>query len=138
VSTTEKSPGQVAFEAYNASKGGLTYDGKPIPPWSSLSDAMGEAAKRGWEAAARAARSHSPVGFGVALDAMRHGACVAREGWNGKGMWIRIVGPSDPEQGRLPAYPQRAFIQMKDAQDNVVPWLASQTDMLADDWTVLS
>ena len=50
----EKTPGQVAFEAYNESKGGLTYDGKPIPPWASLTDATGEAVRRGWEVAAHA------------------------------------------------------------------------------------
>jgi hypothetical protein len=50
----EKTPGQVAFEAYNESKGGLTYDGKPIPPWSSLEGDTGDAVKRGWEAASTA------------------------------------------------------------------------------------
>ena len=48
----EKSPGQIGFEAYNESKGGLTYDGKPIPPWASLEGATGEAVKQAWESAA--------------------------------------------------------------------------------------
>lgn len=50
----EKSPGQIAFEAYNESKGGLTYDGKPIPPWSALEGATGDAVRLGWEVAAKA------------------------------------------------------------------------------------
>ena len=138
-----KSDGQVAFEAYNESKGGLTYDGKPIPPWDTLSgNAVGESVQRAWEPAAPAVlvpqRSAQTMTFGVALEAMRHGRYVARAGWNGKGMWLRVVGPRDPEQGRLPAYPQRSFIEMKDASDHVVPWLASQTDMLSADWTVVA
>lgn len=48
--TRTKTAGQIAFEAYNASKGGLTYDGKPIPPWSEVPDASG--VKQAWEAAA--------------------------------------------------------------------------------------
>lgn len=44
--------GQVAYEAYNESKGGLTWDGKPIPKWSELTGETGEAVKKGWEAAA--------------------------------------------------------------------------------------
>lgn len=46
----EKPIGQVAFEAYNAARGGLTHDGKPTPPW----DALGDGVRAGWEAAARA------------------------------------------------------------------------------------
>ena len=48
-----KSRGRIAFEAYNESKGGLTYDGKPIPPWDELSGDK-EAVQRAWEAAAEA------------------------------------------------------------------------------------
>lgn len=50
-----RTPGQIAFEAYNQSKGGLTYDGKPIPAWDTLSDESG--VKQAWEVAARAARA---------------------------------------------------------------------------------
>lgn len=51
-----KSLGQVAFEAYNSAKGGVTYDGKPIPPWSEV----GEAVQAAWEAAAVATvRAHN-------------------------------------------------------------------------------
>jgi len=46
----EKTLGQVGFEAYNESKGGLTYDNKPIPPWAELPADV----KAAWEAAAGA------------------------------------------------------------------------------------
>lgn len=49
-----KTPGQIAFEAYNLSKGGLTWDGKPIPGWETLTNEAGVAVRAGWEAAARA------------------------------------------------------------------------------------
>lgn len=42
--------GRLAFEAYNNAKGGVTYDGKPIPPW----DAVGDDVRAAWEAAAQA------------------------------------------------------------------------------------
>jgi hypothetical protein len=84
--------------------------------------------------------------FGLAIEAMKKGFKVQRKGWNGKGMFIyyipvghyapctkvaeSIVGPDRKvEYG--------AYIAMKTAQGNVVPWLASQTDMLSDDWRVV-
>jgi hypothetical protein len=47
--------GQVAYEKYNEAKGGKTWDGKPIPPWESLTDDVGLAVQNAWEVAARAA-----------------------------------------------------------------------------------
>lgn len=46
------SPGRIAFEAYSADRGGLTYDGKPIHPWGELPN--GDAIRHAWEAAAAA------------------------------------------------------------------------------------
>lgn len=60
---TVKTPGQIAFEAYNESKGGLTYDGKPIPPWSSLEGQTGDAVKLGWEKAAQAVENALLIGL---------------------------------------------------------------------------
>lgn len=51
----EKTLGQVAFEAYNEAKGGKTYDGKPIPPWETLTDETGLAVRAAWEKAVGAA-----------------------------------------------------------------------------------
>lgn len=69
--------------------------------------------------------------FGLAIDATKMGHKVAREGWNGKGMWIRHVARSWLAAGH------RAYIEMKTVDDQFVPWVASQTDMLADDWRIV-
>lgn len=63
--------GQIAFEAYNESKGGVTYDGKPIPPWSDVGDAV----RAGWEAAASAVAAHLSEPFAEVFDAA-HDVCV--------------------------------------------------------------
>ena len=83
--------------------------------------------------------------IGGAIDAMRDGKRVAREGWNGKGMWLYYVpanhypaqtAAARAEFGEL--VPYQAYIAMKTAQGTVVPWLASQTDLLAEDYVVVS
>ena len=51
----KKTLGQVGYEAYNMAKGGLTYDGKPIPAWDALTGEVGLAVQSAWEVAARAA-----------------------------------------------------------------------------------
>jgi glutamate synthase domain-containing protein 1 len=69
--------------------------------------------------------------FGEAIEAMKHrGARMQRAGWNGRGMWIAIQTPD--EHSKM----QRPYIYMSDAQGLLVPWLASQTDILSDDWQV--
>ena len=80
--------------------------------------------------------------FGQALMFLRDGMRVCRAGWNGKGMWLKLV-PGDsvvyttsvtpPEE----QYPMLPWIGMKTADNCFVPWLASQTDMLAGDWEVV-
>lgn len=82
--------------------------------------------------------------FGGAISALKSGRKVARSGWNGKGMFLYYV----PENS-YPAVtdaaketfgdlvPYGAYIAMKTAQNNVVPWLASQTDVLAEDWAIV-
>lgn len=72
------------------------------------------------------------LGFGVALIALKEGKRVARAGWNGKGMWLALQVPDEHSKMRRP------YIYMSDAQGLLVPWLASQTDMLAEDWEVVS
>jgi hypothetical protein len=86
------------------------------------------------------------AGFGVALDAVKAGFRAARVGWNGKGMFIFLVPGSTFTVNRPPLlgiYPEgtrvnyHAHIDMKTADGTVVPWLASQTDLLAEDWMIL-
>lgn len=62
VGTIAKSSGQIAFEAYNESKGGKTWDGKPIPPWGDVGDEV----RNGWEAAAFAVVKNIASSTGVA------------------------------------------------------------------------
>lgn len=77
--------------------------------------------------------------FGSAIELMKMGFKVARKGWNGKGMWLTMCGAGNYEVGREDAcdYERLPWIGMKTADDKFVPWLASQTDMLADDWVVV-
>lgn len=83
--------------------------------------------------------------FGLAVEAMKKGHKVARKGWNGKGMFLYLV-PEGVYPARMEAIkgyfkgdqvPYGSYVAMKTAQDNVVPWLASQTDILAEDWTII-
>lgn len=69
--------------------------------------------------------------FGWALDWLRAGDRVARTGWNGKSMYIEMQFPDDRSKMTLP------YIYMKTADNQLVPWLASQTDLLADDWELV-
>lgn len=69
-------------------------------------------------------------GIGWALDQMRKGLRVCREGWNGRGMWLALQTPDEHSKMTLP------YIYMSTVQGGLVPWLASQTDILADDWEI--
>jgi hypothetical protein len=89
----------------------------------------------------------SKVSFGHAVEALKQGKKVSREGWNGKGMFLFLVPGSTFKVDRAPLntiYPEgtsinyQPHIDMKTAQDTVVPWLASQSDVLAEDWIILN
>lgn len=71
------------------------------------------------------------LSFGEALVALKAGGRVARAGWNGKGMWLKLQVPDAHSKMSLP------YIYMKTADDKLVPWLASQTDVLGEDWATL-
>lgn len=77
-------------------------------------------------------------GFEDALHAVKKGAKIARLGWNGKGMWVEIQRPDANSKMSLPYlylnYPADAV----NTPGAKVPWLASQTDILADDWVILT
>lgn len=70
------------------------------------------------------------MNFGQALEALKAGNRVCRSGWNGKGMWLELQVPDAHSKMSLP------YIYMKTATNDLVPWLASQTDMLAEDWEI--
>lgn len=84
--------------------------------------------------------------FSEALAGLKAGLLLARAGWNGKGMFIYLVEGSAFNVNRRPLlgiFPEgtpiqyRAHIDMRTADGSCVPWLASQTDLLADDWMVV-
>lgn len=94
--------------------------------------------------------------FGMAIEAMRKGCKVARKGWNGKNMWIVYMSgmslPPFNTQGTSRKVNDRTakligqdtplntlpYIAMWTADKKWLPgWLASQTDMLADDWHII-
>lgn len=78
------------------------------------------------------------MNFGDAISALKEGQRVSRSGWNGKGMWLFLVEVYqvgyDPNLLGRKLLP---WIGMKAADGAFVPWLASQTDMLAEDWGVV-
>ena len=68
--------------------------------------------------------------FGSAIASLKQGYRVTRSGWNGKGMWLGLQVPDAGSKMSLP------YIYMQTAQGDLVPWLASQTDVLAEDWGI--
>jgi hypothetical protein len=124
---------QRMWDAYSQQAGGKTFDGKPLPSW----DELGEERQACWNAAASAALTSIPHTFGFALSVLECGGKVQRRGWNGKGLWLEMQRPDVHSKMTLPyifmSYPADA-INTPGAR---VPWLASQTDMLARDWVIV-
>lgn len=71
------------------------------------------------------------VGFEFALESLKAGFRWARAGWNGKGMWIELQTPDEHSKMGLP------YLYMSTVDGKLVPWLASQTDLLAQDWELV-
>lgn len=75
--------------------------------------------------------------FGDAIHFLKAGKRVARHGWNGKGMWLEMQRPDEHSKMTLP------YLYLNYPNDSAntpgarVPWLASQTDTLGEDWVVL-
>jgi hypothetical protein len=68
------------------------------------------------------------MNFGAAIEALKDGRRVSRAGWNGKGMWLALQVPDAHSKMGLP------YIYMSTVTGQLVPWLANQTDVLAEDW----
>lgn len=88
--------------------------------------------------------------FGQAIEALKVGEKVSREGWNGKGMYLILV-PATPNVTPSYGTPYAkalgtettttidAHIDMHTAKGTMQPgWVASQADMLSEDWSVVS
>lgn len=88
------------------------------------------------------------MNFGQALEQLKAGGRVARVGWNGKGMWLCYMPPVVIPEGMVNGRTRKfvpsgdltvgGYFVMRTAQGVWQPgWLASQADMLADDWEAL-
>ncbi|MBQ2045541.1 MAG: DUF2829 domain-containing protein [Bacteroidaceae bacterium] len=94
-------------------------------------------------------RETDGMSFGLAIEAAKKGKKISRRGWNGKGMYV-IYRTGYPEgipcnkntadavgipEGTL--FKVRPYLQMKCVDDTFQMWLASQSDILADDWYIV-
>ena len=88
------------------------------------------------------------MNIGDAIGALRAGHRVRRRGWNGKGMWLAFVEGCDWQCAISPhridgtedaalSPPLLPWIVIRTADQKMVPWLCSQTDLLATDWEIL-
>lgn len=80
------------------------------------------------------------MNIGDAIEALKQGYKVARKGWNGKGIFLKLQKPTELSKMTHPyIYIDTTGLQTdnKHAPKSLVPWLASQTDMLAEDWYIV-
>lgn len=93
-------------------------------------------------------KASGEMSFGAALELMKtpngvlKGYKVARSGWNGKGMCLMLIHPTANDQYSIIekdgiAGTLAPYIAMKTADNQLVPWLASQTDVIAEDWLIV-
>lgn len=91
-------------------------------------------------------RLNSGLDFGEAIEALKEGKKVARKGWNGNGMFCFLVAGSTfqvncaplnkfYEEGTEVNY--HAHIDMKTVEGTIIPWTASQSDILSEDWMII-
>lgn len=86
------------------------------------------------------------MSFSHALEMIKRGLRVQRSGWNGKNMFIFLVNGSTFTVNREPLLSilgegtevkYHGHVDMRTADGMIVPWLCSQTDMLAEDWQLV-
>lgn len=68
------------------------------------------------------------LNFGEALELLKIGSHVTRVGWNGPDQFLKLQKPDENSKMTLP------YIYIRTVQNDLVPWLASQTDLLSNDW----
>ncbi|MFW9595015.1 MAG: DUF2829 domain-containing protein [Macromonas sp.] len=101
-----------------------------------------------WSPAAAFEEAYRPcdaMTFGLAIEALKKGKRVARAGWNGKNMFLFLIQGSNDiaylhgcgfgEYQGEPTFRDAIFMRTVDNQ--IVPWTASQTDCLAEDWQIV-
>jgi len=81
--------------------------------------------------------------FSDALNWVKHGKKIARAGWNGKNMWVRLFEPCTISNGCKCSLSQPFLVieypkgHSAYPDGSCIPWLASQSDIMADDWVVV-
>lgn len=70
--------------------------------------------------------------FGKALETLIAGGKVARLGWNGEGMFLAMQTPDEHSKMKS------SYIYISPVDGNLVPWVASQSDILSDDWYTIN
>jgi hypothetical protein len=68
------------------------------------------------------------MNFSIALESCKSGSKISRDGWNGKGLTVQLQVPDENSKMSLPYL----YIEYPDGKR--CPWLASQTDILSNDW----
>ena len=155
--TDELNIGEQLYCYYNRAgdpeTAGLNYQGTECPLWLNLPGNI----RAKWMGAAQRAieilsglrdteLATSELNFGQAIEALKTGQRVCRTGRNGKGMFLMLNDPEDlaavpnapGETCGMPIHPVDPCIWMKTAGNTWQPgWLASQADMLANDWMIV-
>jgi hypothetical protein len=79
--------------------------------------------------------------FSLALEAVKKGKKIMRNGWNGKNMWVRLFSRTELPMDCPISHP---FLVIEYpvghpaySDGSCIPWLASQTDILSDDWSIV-
>lgn len=90
-------------------------------------------------------KASGSMGFGAAIELLKNGCKMARKGWNGKGMYLLYLddGYSNSqfqvhERQGMTVGTLNPWIGMNTANNQFVPWTASQTDMLSEDWEIVA
>lgn len=74
--------------------------------------------------------SDQPFSFSSALIALKNGATVRRQGWNGAGQSVNAQFPDAHSKMQVP------YLYLQNAQGQLVPWVPSQGDLFAEDWII--
>jgi hypothetical protein len=116
-------------------------DGKP-----NVRAALATSPGRRSSAFDAAYRPCTAMTFGLAMEALKRGARVARAGWNGKGMFVYLVpaasypcrpAPRRRYFGEGSMVPYNAYLALKGVDDTVSTWAPSGSDALAEDWLIV-
>lgn len=118
----------------------FTKDGDILDtPWINIPEDQNVKHREDWQI------TDGRLGFDFVIRALKNGKKVARNGWNGKGMYVFLIGEKGLKSPFCTPYwtytngvndnlPLREFAAIKSVNEEVVPWAPSQSDMLAEDW----